>query len=206
MKTWNVIAFVMCGCVLINCGCAPKAQMTPETATGLVELRHALATGKLYTERTLEALEDLSQNPRSNTQQQIDLFTREMAALDAEAVRIRGINERIQAAAEVHFATWEAEIKNVKNPDIAAAGEARHKKTRETLESIRNKMQDASQVTRQLLSNLQDINRYLKQDKTAEGVQSMNQSIRETLNMKTNAMNKMNEIIEYIDNVTRSVQ
>lgn len=206
MKTWNMIAMLICGCMLINCGCAPKAQMAPETATGLVELRHALATGKICMERAIEALEDVSQSPRANTQIQIELFAREMAALDAEAARIRGIDNRIQAAAETHFAAWETEIKNVRNPKIAAVGEQRHKKTRETMEGIRSKMHDASIAVRPLMSNLQDINNYLAKDKTAEAVQGMRQSIEDTLKMKTNSINKIDAVIAYIDDVTRSVQ
>lgn len=206
MKTGIVTALTVCGIMMICSGCATKAQMAPETATGLVELRHALATGKLYMERTIEALEDLEQNPRSNTQQQIELFTREMASLDAEAARIRGIDSRIQSAAETHFSAWEKELKQVQNPDIAAAAEARHKKTRETLEGIRSKMHDASVVIRPLMSNLQDINRTLAQDKTAEAVQTMKEPIRETLKKKADAMKKLNEVIDYIDTVTHSVQ
>ena len=66
-------------------GCSmTKAQLPPQTATSLVDLRHALASGKVHIERTSSALRDLSGNPRSNTARQVQLVGKEMAELEAE--------------------------------------------------------------------------------------------------------------------------
>jgi hypothetical protein len=111
-----------------------------------------------------------------------------MGPLEAEVERIRDLDDRMQAQAEAPFAAWEAETQAIRDPEIAAAGEARQRETRKTLETLRDKGHKARLVTEPMLSNLQDINRALAVDKTAEGVEGVIPSIRRTLDMRGSAL------------------
>jgi hypothetical protein len=207
MKTLTVVGTLLISSLIFASGCATtRAQLSPQTATSLVDLRHALSSGKIHLERTSQALRDLVDNPRSNTQRQIDLFIDEMADLEVEAQRIRDINTRMQARAAEHIEAWDKEVAGIENPEIARAAKSRQEETHATMEAIRAKLDDAKEVLSPYMSNLRDTERYLRQDQTVDGVLSLTPIIRKTLSMQSRAMRQLDGIIAHIDDVTRSVE
>lgn len=207
MKNLRMIGVLLLGCAVLGTGCATTgAQLSPQTATSLVELRHALAGGKAQLERTSETLRDLVKNPRLNTERQIALFTEDMVRLENEAQRIRDINTDMQAKSEAYFETWRNELEGIENPKIAAAGRKRKKASLETMQAVRQKLDEAKETLSPFMSNLRDINRYLQQDQTVDGVTALTPIIEKTLKMEKNAIKQLDAVIAEVDNVTKSVK
>jgi hypothetical protein len=145
-------------------------------------------------------------NPRSNTERQIELFASEMGELEAEAQRVSDINTRIQARSDQHFAEWEAELGKIQNPEIAARGQVREQQSRATLEAIRDSLDRADEVVSPYIQNLRDMKRFLVADSTSEGVVALTPVMRKTLQLEARAMKMLDEVIAHIDKVTQSVQ
>ncbi len=192
--------------MVLAVGCAPRVELTPQVATSLVDLRHEMAAGKAQIESVTASLADLAKNPRLNTGRQIQLLHQEMVTLEDRVSRVREINTRVQAQSDEYFRAWSGELKDIKNPDVAAAGSERQARSREVLEAIRAKLEEVKQSVSPFMSDLRDIDRYLQRDQTAQATEALVPVIKKTLGNKESAMRKIDEMIAAIDRATSSVQ
>ncbi|MEW6535604.1 MAG: DUF2959 family protein [Candidatus Auribacterota bacterium] len=172
----------------------------------MVNLRHSLANGKLYLERTSETLRDLVKNPRLNTQRQIDLFNQEMVELERVAQEVRDINLDMQTNTSNYFDSWNNEVAQIQNPEITAAGQKRIEESQKVMSEILVKMEQAKSNIGPYISDLRDIQRYLQKDQTADGVMALKPAIDKTLNRENVALQELNQIINAIDKITLSVE
>lgn len=203
----RTLLVLVCGCVL-SCavGCAPRVELTPQVAMSLVDLRHELAGGKMQLETVAVSLADLKQNPRLNTERQIQLLHREMETFEQRVQRIRDINTDVQAQSDRYFKAWADEMAAIKNPEIAAAGRDREQRSRAVLETIRAKLDELRQTVSPFVSDLRDMDRYLQRDQTAQAVEALRPVMQRTLDSKASAMRKVDEVIADIDRATSGVQ
>jgi len=200
------IIVLLLACAILMTGCASTGQLSPQAATSLVEVRHALAGGKAQLERTCETLRDLDKNPRLNTEQQITFFRQQLVKLEDESRKIRDVNTMMHARNDLYFTKWAKEIKSIKSSNIAEVSKERMERSQKTVTAVRMKMNEAEDILAPFMSNLRDINRYLKQDQTAEGVEALSSQIKQILSERPKAIKKLDEVITEIDKATSSVK
>ena len=186
-------------------GCAP-AQLSPQVARSMVDLRQDLTLGKTKIESAASILTDLMKNPRGNTARQIELYQKEMACLEEIAQRVRDTHTRMEVKSDEYFQTWEKELGQIQNKDIAAAGAQRKQASLKAMETVRDKLDAAKGVFSPFISNLRDISRYLKNDETADAVTAVTPVIRKTLAQKQASIKSIDDVITAIDQVTKTSQ
>lgn len=186
-------------------GCAP-AQLSPQVARTMVDLRQDLVLGKTKVDSTTATLSDLMKNPRLNTERQISFYQKEMNDLEQVAQRVRDTHTAMQANSNEYFRKWEGEIGQIQNQEIAAAGAARREASMKAVETVRQKLDDAKDALAPFMSNLRDIGRYFRQDQTADAVAAVKPVVQKTLSQKEAALRKVDEVIAEIDRITKSVQ
>lgn len=74
------------------------------------------------------------------------------------------------------------------------------------MDAVRQKLDDAKQALAPLMSNLRDISRYFKQDRTADAVAAIRPVIQKTLSQKQEAVRDLDEVAAEIDRITMTVE
>ncbi len=186
-------------------GCATP-QLSPHVARKMVDLRQDLVLGKTKIDSTTTTLSDLTKNPRLNTERQVAFYQKEMSDLEEVAQRVRDTHTQMQANSNQYFQEWDKELGKIQNKEIASAGTQRMEASMKAVEAVRQKLEEAKETLAPFMSNLRDINRYFKQDQTADAVVAIRPVIQKTLSQKPAAVRKLDEVAAEIDRITKTVE
>ncbi|UCG32990.1 MAG: hypothetical protein JSU68_15165 [Phycisphaerales bacterium] len=205
MKYIKKIQMLLVACVLPAIGCA-QAQLSPEVARSMVQVRRDLSNTKAQLERTSATLRDIEKNPRLNTEQQIGFFREEMVKLEQAIQQVRDVRMDMETKSEEYFEAWGAEMGKMEDQQLAAAAKARRDASMQAVKAVQAKLEEVSTTGSPLMSGLRDLDRYFEHDETAEGAQAAVPTIQRTLGLKDPVIWKIDEAIAQIDQVTQSVE
>ena len=184
---------------LLAAGCAtPTTQLPPQAVTGLVEVRSNLIMDRAQIEQTTSAAKEMVDRPVLNVQSQISAFDSALAKLKTQMQQTREAAAAADAVATDYFATWGQKLQGISG-EMAQAGQQR----RQASMASWKKMQDtANSMWGQYASfmhNLDQVDKYLQTDSTADGVKAATPTIQSALAGQSEMINKINDLIAQID-------
>jgi hypothetical protein len=205
MKQFKRLQMLLVLCALPVVGCV-QAQLSPEVARSMVQLRRDLSNTSAQLERTTSTLADIARNPRLNTEQQVGFYREELVKLEQTNQVVRDVAMQMETNAEQYFKTWAADMGEVQDAQLAAAAKARSEASVEAVNAVKARLEEIKRVGAPLMSGLRDLDRYFKNDKTAEGAQAAVPTIKKTLALEGPVISKVDAAIAQIDQITKSVE
>ena len=149
---------------------APMPQATVAGATvsasanSPAQLRADLVAGKEQIDRTMSALAAVSDPNQPNLQAAYRTYCDELDKLSAHQQRLAAEAEAMRQARTTYFARWDERVSDIDNPTIRAAAEERRTRLRNAQERISTDAGQARDAYRPLMSDLQDVRKFLDGD------------------------------------------
>lgn len=183
-------------------GCAttgPQRQMKATSSMG--DTKGELVLTKAQVRATMASLNSLVGQPGTDLGTQYKQFVREVKNTDKRATRLRKQTERMNTQSGSYFDTWQTELETIQNPDIRKRSEERRAKAFDSYKKIDTAMQGANESLVPFISDLQDIQRYLGNDLTAQGIAAISDVVKETNTNAETVEKKLDAAIAEIDRV-----
>lgn len=183
-------------------GCATTGPKRAERATSSMRgTKDELVLTKDQVKVTMTLLNTLVGQSAADLGTQYKQFVREVKNTDKRATRLRKQTEKMNAQSGSYFDTWQMELETIQNPDIRKRSEERRAKAFDSYKKIDTAMQAANESLVPFISDLQDIQRYLGNDLTAQGIAAISDVVKKTNTNAGAVEKKLDAAIAEIDRV-----
>lgn len=183
-------------------GCATTGPKLAEKATSSMrDTKDELVLTKDQVKATMTSLNTLVGQPGTDLGTQYKQFVREVKNTDKRAARLRQQTEKMNAQSGSYFDTWQKELGNIQNPDIRKTSEERRAKAFDSYKKIDTAMKAANEALVPFISDLQDIQRYLGNDLTAQGIAAISDLVKKTNTDGETVEKRLDVTIAEIDRV-----
>jgi hypothetical protein len=159
------------GLAVVLAGCASAGyRRSEQTAFSLQSSANRIERAGLQVQLAVATLNDLINNPQPDLRPQFEKFSAAVGKADSLVTSIREADETLQARSTVYFDNWDQELAAIQNDDIRASGQARKLEVLSRCNNVRNNCLTAQTQASPLLSDLNDIQRFLSSDLTPGGL------------------------------------
>jgi TolA-binding protein len=190
------------GMTAFMAGCATTGPKRAEKATSSMRnTKDELVLTKDQVKATMTSLNTLVGQPGTDLGTQYKQFVREVKNTDKRATRLRKQTEKMNAQSGSYFDIWQTELETIQNPDIRKRSEERRAKAFDSYKKIDTAMQAANESLVPFISDLQDIQRYLGNDLTAQGIAAISDVVKKTNTNAETVEKKLDAAIAEIDRV-----
>ena len=171
MKTYSLTLAILAGVGTMLCGCRTTGyKQADKTGAGLAEYRAEVLNVKKAVDDTLRSMNQVEATANTNPRHAFDQFSKSVDNLDAAARKAKSRGDAIRAQGEAYFVNWQQQIAQVKNPEIKKLAEERKAKLWDAFQGIKRNAEPLRAKFDPWLSDLKDLQRYLSNDLTIEGV------------------------------------
>jgi hypothetical protein len=170
-KTALTIALAAtCSAMALNSHGAAGYKRADKTGAGIAEFSEEILNGKTSIDATMKALGDVAATANSDPRKAFEQFSKEVPRLESAAAAIRKRALKMKEQGNEYFDKWEADLANVKNPEIRKLALDRKAKLEQAFASIRKYAEPLRQQFDPWMSDLKDLQKYLSNDLTIAGV------------------------------------
>ena len=183
LKSTSTRVYLCLGCLLavslltlVLPGCSKEEEPTVvvKLPPGLVSLQEEIDKGKKQIGLTISSLEGvIATAGTAATKPKYDEFVKSMAALDTQAAAIKAKADEMRARGAAYFKVWEEQLATVSTPSVKEAAEKRREQLTKHYEGVTTATEAAREAYKPLLSDLQDIQKMLTTDLTADSVKAL---------------------------------
>lgn len=190
------------GMTAFTVGCATTGPQRQAKATSSMEdAKGELVLTKAQVRATMASLNTLVGQPVTDLGTKYKQFVKEVKNTDKRATSLRKQTERMNTQSGSYFDTWQTELETIQNPDIRKRSEERRAKAFDSYKKIDTTMQGANESLVPFISDLQDIQRYLGNDLTAQGITAIADVVNKTNTDAETVEKKLDAVITEIDRV-----
>lgn len=183
-------------------GCASTGpQQATKTTSSMRDAKDELLLTKAQVRATMTSLNSLVGQSENDLRKQYDQFTKEVKSTDKQAKMLRDRAAKMNAQSGAYFETWEKNLETIQNPDIRKRSEERRAKAFDSYKKIDTAMQSTNEAFDPLLADLKDIQRYLGNDLTAQGIAAISEVVEKANANATVVEEKLDAMIAEIDRV-----
>jgi len=192
--------------VAIGCGGDAGRQRSRSAVTSLKETRAEAAMGTADVDQALASVAAL-ENASGDLQQPFRKFKAEAADVEARATEMAARATDMRTRAAEYRTAWTAERAQLTTPELREAAEQRAQQVGERFTRIEAKYREAQNVYQPFLIQLRDLQTYLSNDLTTNGIRAAKQEgaferVREEgQTVKT----ELNELVAELDQATTAL-
>jgi hypothetical protein len=171
LKSTSLAAAFLAGITMLLSGCSTTGyKQADKTGAGIAEYRAEVLNVKKAVDDTLQSMNLVEATANTNPRHAFDQFSKSVNNLDAAARKAKSRGDAIRAQGEAYFVNWQQQIAQVKNPEIKKLAEERKAKLWDAFQGIKRNAEPLRAKFDPWLSDLKDLQRYLSNDLTIEGV------------------------------------
>lgn len=153
-----------------GCGSTAGYKQADKTGTGIAQFREELTRAKLAVDDTVKSLGQVAVTANTDPRPAFVQFSKSLANLEATAAKAKTRAQDMKAQGQAYFASWEAQLAQIKNPEIKNLAVQQRAKLQATFANIRTVAAPLQAQFDPWLSDLQDLRKYLSNDLTISGV------------------------------------
>ncbi|MCK4787760.1 MAG: DUF2959 family protein [Desulfobacteraceae bacterium] len=200
--TFICLTILVIGMTAFTVGCATTGPQRQTKATSSMgDTKDELVLTKAQVRATMASLNTLVGQPVTDLGTKYKQFVKEVKNTDKRATSLRKQTERMNTQSGSYFDTWQTELETIQNPDIRKRSEERRAKAFDSYKKIDTAMQGANESLVPFISDLQDIQRYLGNDLTAQGIAAIADVVNKTNTDAETVEKKLGAVITEIDRV-----
>lgn len=193
------------GLYLTACGTTAGYKQADKTGAGIAEFREEIVNGKKAIDATMQSLSEIAATANTDPRKAFQQFSKNVANLESTAAKVRKRGESMQQQGEAYFKNWEQELAAVSNPDIRALAEQRKTKLQETFASIRKYTEPLKNQFGPWMSDLKDLEKYLRNDLTIAGVDAAKSLFTKTSGEGTEVQKAMDALVAELNTVAATL-
>jgi hypothetical protein len=153
-----------------GCGTTSGYKQADKTGAGIAEFRTEIVNGKQAIDTTMKALDAVAVSANTNPRKAYEQFSKSLANLESVAAKARKRGEEMKAQGQAYFAQWEKQLAEVQNPDIRKVAAQQKVKLQAAFDSIRKYSEPLKAQFDPWMSDLKDLNNFLRNDLSVSGV------------------------------------
>ena len=151
------------------------------------------------TDKTVAALSDLVTKPRGHLPTQYETYSRELGALLESMESAREEKAATREVVDEYFRDWDEKLKTLKSEEMRKAAQTRRTQSGASFTTIRAKMAKLKEVEGPFITDLKDINQYLSTDLTRDGVRTIEDIVRRSIDQSGIVLSRLDDVIARID-------
>lgn len=162
------------GIVMSVAGCASTGvDRAQATVDGLKRLETRLAAGEEKLDAAEKAARSLIVNPQDDLVPQYDAYVEAVAAVADEEASTRGAHDGMQSSALDYFEQWEADESEIAAGELKARSAQRRMSLKGEFKTLGSLMRERNQAVDALMAGLRDLERYLANNLSRAGLESV---------------------------------
>ena len=173
MKTNKLILnlFILASAIGLATGCASTGNdKSASTVKSLAKSSKLIDKGTVLIEQTQARLNDLVSNANPDLRKQFDAFNSSVNDLGVTAREVSSKADEMKAQGAAYFTKWDEETAQMRNEDIRHRSQERKQEVAANFARISQQYDDTKTAFRPFMSDLRDVQNYLKTDLTAGGL------------------------------------
>lgn len=196
---FTVIAFGMMG-YMLGCASTPH-QRAAKTQSDMYSTQIEFLKTKSQIDATMTTLNGLSQPESTDLPKQYKELVKGINGVESQFNKaLKGV-DKVHKQSQAYFQEWEKEIESIMNPDIKKSSEERRSTLLESYNKISSTIQPAKEVHITFLSDLRDIETFLKVDLTPKGIASISDVISKSQADAITVNERIDAVITELDRV-----
>ncbi len=166
-----VLNLLIAAAMVLSTGCATSGyKQADKTGEGIAEFRDGVVKGKKAIDETVKSLGMVATSATTDPRPAFERFSKDVANLESTANTVRKRSAALKEQGKAYFAQWEAQLAEVKNPEIRNLAVSRKAKLQESFDKIRTVAEPLKAQFDPWMSDLKDLQKYLSNDLTIAGI------------------------------------
>ena len=178
IPAWTALAVAAVQfCSIIPAAAADGYKLADKTGASMAEFRDEILNVKKEVDETVAALDKVVATATTDPRKAFETFDKAVSAVDGASKKAKKRSEDMKAKGQAYFKDWEKEMSEVNNPEIRKLAEERKAKLQTAFDSIKTFMEPARDQFTTWLTNLKDLQTYLRNDLTIAGIDTAKEQI-----------------------------
>jgi len=184
--------------VLLAACASQKAQISPEVASGLTQVRAQAVQIKQQLSRTTESARTLSKSSGSELPSSLDAVSANLDSLDSTLGVTRQAVRSVQDQVAAYFFNWDKQTRAMSD-EMQKASQKRQAEAAASFESLRASIGDVRSGLSQYMSEMSEIVAYLRTDLTPAGLHAVSSRLSDTMAGEPAIQRNLDAVISKID-------
>ncbi len=195
------------GVVCLFAGCAITAgyKQADRTGAGIADYRDEVVAVKQAVDQTLRSIDQIELTANTDPRKAFEKFSKDLAVLNSEAAKAERRGQEMREKGDAYFANWEQQLAELKNPQIRALAQQRRDKLWNAFNNIKSVAEPLKAQFDPWLSDVKDLQTYLNNDLTIEGVDAAKSQIAKTRSDGQQVVKSMDALIAELNSIAAAV-
>jgi DNA repair exonuclease SbcCD ATPase subunit len=203
----TTLAITTLAATLLMTGCKSSSgyKQADKTGAGIAEFRTEIVNAKTAVDGTIKALDQVAMSANTDPRPAFEAFSKEVKNLESVAAKAQKRGQEMKANGDAYFANWEQQLSQVKDEDVRKLANERKAKLQQSFAKIREYTQPLKDQFDPWMSSLKDLQAYLSQDLTVNGVDAAKKLFAKAKSDGTKVQKSMDSLIEELNTLSATL-
>jgi len=185
-------AFLLAACA------SEKAQISPEAASGLTQVRAQAVQIKQQLSRTTESARTLSKSSGSELPSSLDAVSANLDSMDSTLGVTRQAVRSVQDQVAAYFYNWDKQTRTM-SEEMQKTSKERQAQAAASFQSLQASIGEVRTGLSQYMYDMSEIVKYLRTDQTPAGLQAVSSRLNDTIAGQPTIQRNLDAVISNID-------
>jgi len=205
LSAWVVLTTLTAMLFTIANASAAGYKMADKTGASIAEFRDEILNVKKEVDATMDALDKVVTTAATDPRKAFVGFDKSVPRVDDAAKKAKKRAEDMKARGQAYFKDWEKELAGVKNEEIRKLAEERKAKLQTAFDSIKGFMTPARDQFTSWLANLKDLQKYLSNDLTINGIDAAKELIGKSKSDGHDVQQSLDKVIAELNTIVATL-
>jgi len=184
--------------VLLAACASQKAQISPEVASGLTQVRAQAVQIKQQLSRTTESARTLSKSSGSELPSSLDAVSANLDSMDSTLGVTRQAVRSVQDQVAAYFYNWDKQTRTMSEA-MQKTSKERQAQAAASFQSLQASIGEVRTGLSQYMYDMSEIVKYLRTDQTPAGLQAVSSRLNDTIAGQPTIQRNLDAVISNID-------
>lgn len=210
MKSFNsfrIVPFLAATILSLACLQAGAAgyKLADKVGSGIAEFRDDILDIKKAVDTTIASLDQVVTQAAVDPRKAYKQFEKNIPRIESAAKTAKKHGEAMRSKGQSYFQQWEKQMASVNDPDIRKMTEDRKARLQTSFDNIKKTTEPAREQFDSWLSDLKDLQKYLSQDITINGIEAAEKLIAKTKSEGLAVQQTLDKVITQLNTVVATI-
>jgi len=206
IRTLTVAALGVAGLLLAGSRVSAAGyKLADKVGKDIAEFRDEIVDVKKAVDVTMAALDKIVAQATVDPRKAFKAFDDSVPKIDSAAARAKKRADDMRERGKEYFDKWEKDLAGVNNPEVRKLAEERKTKLQDTFGNIKTTMQPARDQFNAWLAPLKDLQKYLSQDLTINGIDAAKDLIAKSKKDGMEVQQLLDKVIAELNTVVATI-
>ena len=180
-------------------------KLADKTGQSIAIFRDEIVNGKKDVDAAMAALDKIVTTAATDPRRAYAEFSKTVPRVDDAAKRAKKRAEEMKARGQAYFKDWEKEMATVSNPEIRKLAVDRKAQLQASFDSIKSVAEPARDLFNAWFADLKDLDKYLNNDLTINGINSAKDLIAKTKTEGQAVQQSLDKVIAELNTIVATI-